>query len=65
MNPNPQIQDILQLSIETLEKASDAQLEKLLGSLVPKSRVSNKDAGATDLKRSIALLEKIIKKETK
>lgn len=55
------IQEILKLSTETLEKLSDDGLKKLLGPLVPQSRVSNKDEGADDLARSLALAEKLMK----
>lgn len=55
------IQEILALPLDRLEKMSDAELTKQLGALVPQSRVSNKDEGADDLKRSLDLVDKLMK----
>ena len=57
--------EILQLPTEQLEKLSDAELAKLLGALVPQSRVSNKNHGADDVSRAIKMLENLMKTEQK
>ena len=57
----PQIQTILNMDVEKLEKMSDKELEALLGPLVPMSRLSNKNFGEDDLKKTIGILDKLMK----
>jgi len=54
-----QIEDILNLPLETLDKMSDEELEKLLAPLIPAARVVEKTYAADASRDMIEKLSKV------